>query len=187
MIDRMHEDARPGIPWRPIGWGSAALLLAAPAVAMLVTDEVAWSPGDFIAAAVLLLAVGATIELAARRPAAPAYRYGVAVACLGALLTIWINGAVGVIGSEDDGANMLFLGVLGIAFLGSGLVRFRPAGMKRVFYVTAAAQLLVGAVAVIGRLGAYSPDWPKDVIGATAMFAALWLLAAWLFRAAADR
>lgn len=52
--------------WRLIGWSTAALILLAPAMAMLVTEEVQWGPGDFAVFAVMLALLGGAIELAVR-------------------------------------------------------------------------------------------------------------------------
>lgn len=64
---------------------ATGLLLLVPAIAMQFTDEVAWGPGDFVVAAVLLFAAGAAIVLARRRIARPAPRMAaVAAIALGA-------------------------------------------------------------------------------------------------------
>ena len=41
-------------PWRAIRWGAVLTLMLAPAVAMRLTDQVNWGPGDFAAATLLL-------------------------------------------------------------------------------------------------------------------------------------
>src|SRR5687768_11394006 len=94
---------RRGIPWRLIGWGGAALLLLLPLVA-----GAPWTLADFIFAGVVFGLVGTGIELAVRKGNA-AYSMAAGLALGASLLSVWITGAVGIIGSENDDANMLYL------------------------------------------------------------------------------
>lgn len=66
--------------WRIAGWGSLLALLTLPALAMQMTNEVNWTAGDFIFAAILLGLVGTVVELALRfaRPGAPRIGYLIA-------------------------------------------------------------------------------------------------------------
>lgn len=52
---------------RVAGWAAAAALLLIPLVAMQVTDAVAWTPFDFVVAAILIAAAGAVVEVLVRR------------------------------------------------------------------------------------------------------------------------
>ena len=175
MANETRGGAR-GIPWRVIGWGTAALLVILPAVAMQFTAEVNWTVGDFLFAALLIGVVGVTFELTVRVTRNWAHRSAVVAALAASFLTIWANGAVGMIGSEDNPYNLLFLGVLFLALAGAILARFRPGGMAGAMGAAAIAQVAVAA----GGL-------TTDVRGAifSAGFAGLWLLSAALFRQAA--
>lgn len=170
-----------GGPWRMAAWGAViALILAIPLVAMQFSRDVNWSPFDFAFAGGLMLAVAIVYEIAARIGSAY-YRGGVAAALAAAFLLVWISGAVGVIGNEDNAANLLFLGVLAVAVIGAAVARFRATGMARAMIVTAAAQALVGVIALIAGWGAAGPSYPWDIIGLSGGFTALWLGSAWLF------
>lgn len=166
--------------FRIAAWGCAALLLALPAVAMRFTDEVNWTAADFVFAGVLIGGVGLAAEFLLGRSASLSYRFGAALALLAAFLTVWVNAAVGIIGSEDNSHNLLFLGVVAAATIGAIVARFRAAGMARVMAVAAVAH---AAVALAG----YASD-PRGAITGTVL-AGLWLAAAALFRKAttADR
>jgi hypothetical protein len=166
-----------GNRWRMVGWGLAAALLALPAVAMRFTSEVVWTASDFVVMGVLFALVGGGLELVVRLSTNWASRAGAAVAILTAFLTIWVNLAVGMIGSEDNPYNLVFLGVLAFALLGAMVARFRPAGTARAMALTATAQLVAAALGL-----------SADVRGAifSAVFALLWLFSAGLFRKAAD-
>ena len=160
-------------PWRAAGWSIAALLLLAPLAAMRFTDEVSWTGSDFIFAAILIGGVGLAFELAVRTTRNLAYRGGVGVALAAAFLTIWVNGAVGMIGSEDNPYNLLFLGVVVAALAGAIIARFGVGGMAVAMVIAAAAQACLG-------LGGLSADLRGGILSTA--FAALWLLSAGLFR-----
>lgn len=181
MIGRSEEDHIPQAlrgprkfwnGWRVVGWGLAALLLALPAVAMQFTEEVLWGETDFIVMGILLGGTGLAVEWLIRRSPSLCYRLGSLVSLLTVFLTIWANLAVGMIGSEDNPFNLLFLGVLLIAASGAALARFSPRGMALSSGLAAAAQAAVAAAgAAIDPRGAIF----------SGLFARLWLLSAILF------
>ena len=163
---------------------AVSLILLLPLAAMQVTDEVAWGPADFALAGTLLLGTGLAYQLAARRVESFTYRAAVAVALAAALLLVWLNLAVGLIGSEDDPANLLYVGVLAVGIIGALIARFRPHGMARALLVTALAQALVAAIALAAGSGAPASG-PLEIVAVNAVFVALFLGSALLFRAAA--
>ena len=151
MADRVQDSGGRGwSPWRIAGWSIPVLLLMLPAVAMQFTSEVDWSVADFSIAAVLFGSVGLTFELIVRTSDSLSYRFGAGLAVISAFLTIWVNGAVGMIGSENNPYNLVFGAVLLIALIGAVLARFRAAGMARAMTVAAIAQVAAGAVGMIG-------------------------------------
>jgi hypothetical protein len=78
-----------------------------------------------------------------------AYRFAVGLALTAAFLIIWLNAAAGLIGIEnDDPANLLYVGVLAIGFVGAIIARLQPPGLARALFTTALAQALVGAIAL---------------------------------------
>lgn len=144
-----------------------------------------WDALDFAVAAALLTGVAGTLWLASRITDNRAYRTGIGVALLGAFLLVWVNGAVGIIGSANNDANLMFFGVLAVGVISAVLAAFQPWGMARAMLATAAAQVAVAVIAVTAGLGTSGPAWPKDVLALTAFFTALWLLSAKLFQKAA--
>ena len=170
---------------RIAGWSAATLLLLLPLVAMQFTDEVVWDVADFAIAGTLLVGAGVTLELAARRTGNGAYRAAVGVALGAAVILVWVSGAVGVIGSESNDANLMYGGVLAVGVIGALIARFRPHGMARALLATALAQALVAVIALIAGLGSTGPIWPRDILMLTGFFVALWLGSASLFQKAA--
>lgn len=176
--------ARGGQSWRIAGWGVAASLLLLPLAAMQFTDEVNWSPGDFVFAGIMFGAVGLVLELTFRRSARVAYRGAVGLALAAVFLLIWVNGAVGIIGDEDNPWNLMFGGVIAVALVGAIVARFEAAAMARAMALAAVAQALVAAIALVAGLGALDPPGPAGIAAINGFFFALWALSAALFRKA---
>lgn len=166
---------RPG-KLRPFVWGGLAALLCVPLVAMQFTSEVDWDPGDFLIMGILLSAVGGGYELAVRLSDSLAYRAAIALAVVASFLLIWINLAVGIIGSEDHPANQLFLAVLAVLFFGSLIAGFKARRMVWVMAAVATTQVAVAVIALVTGLAMIFPI--------TGLFCAFWGLSAWLFRKA---
>lgn len=185
----MASEASSGQPsgrlWRIMGWGVAAGLLLTPAIAMQFTEEVDWNAADFIIMGLLIGSVGVVTELGVRSSASIAYRAGVALAAVTAFLLIWINLAVGIIGSEDNPANAMYLFVLSIPIVSAIVAKRAPEGLSRGMFTTAAAQIAVGAIALLEKAGEGSARWPLDVLFLSAFFAGLWLFSGWLFHRSA--
>jgi hypothetical protein len=164
-----------------------ALLLMVPLVAMRFSAEVKWTAPDFVVAGVLLFGSGLTYLLVARRGSHVAYRFAVGVAVLAALMLVWVNLAVGIIGAESNRANLMYLGVLAVEAGGAIVARLRPGGMARALLATAFAQLLVAVIAVTALRPTVSSE-PPGLFGflvLNAFFAALFAGSALLFRQAA--
>ena len=126
-----------------------------------------------------------------------AYRVASGIAVAAALVLIWINAAVGIIG--DGPVNLMYLGVLTVGSVGAFVARFQPRGMALALFATAVAQMLVPAIAlVIWKAGGQdlltdpnSPNPPFDpgiapVFGLNAVFAMVWVVSGLLFRHAGD-
>jgi hypothetical protein len=175
-----RDGKRGGVPWRIVGWGGAAVLLSLPLV-----FQAPWTASDSVFAAVVFSIVGGFLELAVRMSRNPWYRLGALVAVAASFLLVWINGAVGIIGSEDNPANLMFLGVIAIALGGSLIARFRAEGVARAMAAAPVAQALVALpVAVLG-LGANEPPGMTGVLVLVGGFTAMWAVSAFLFRKAA--
>jgi hypothetical protein len=111
-----------------------------------------------------------------------AYRLAAGLALAAAFLIVWLNAAAGLIGIEDDDpANLMYVGVLFIGFIGAIAARFRPRGLARAFFVTALAQAVVGAIALTYP----NTAGPVEIVLLHGLFVALFAGAALLFRHAA--
>ncbi|MCG8607827.1 hypothetical protein MJD09_22935 [bacterium] len=175
---------RRGSRWRIAAWAAAALILLLPLFAMQVTDQVVWDVADFAVFGALLVGAGVTYELAARMTGNTAYRSAVGVALAAAFILVWVNGAVGIIGPEDNDANLMYGGVLTVGIIGAIIARFQPHGMARALFATALAQALVAVIALIAGLG--SPgNGSLEIVALNGFFVALFVGSALLFQKAA--
>ena len=158
-----------------------ACILLVPLVAMQFTEEVNWNLFDFAFMGTLLFGTGLTYELVARKARNIAYRVAVGVAVAAALLLVWVNGAVGIIGNGP--VNLMYFGVLAVLVIGAAVARLEPQGMARALFATALAQALVPVIALV----IWKPDFAPGVLqvfGLNAFFVMLFVGSALLFRRA---
>jgi len=132
-----------------------------------------------------LAAAGMYELILALRKRNPRYRLAFGVGLVAAFLLFWVNGAVGMIGNEDQPANLLYGAVFAVGLLGALLARFQPRGMARTLFAAALVQLFVPIIALL--------VWPQlswgaagmvGVFGFNAFFAMLFVVSALLFRRA---
>lgn len=174
-------DPTRGSRLRIAAWSGAALLLLLPLIAMQVTDEVNWTVGDFVFAAVLILSVGIPLELVVRKTRDLTYRSAAGLALAGAFLLTWVNAAVGLTDSDADG---LYLVVVAVGLVGAIVARFRPDGMARVLFAMALAVALTGVVALIaGVVPAHNSVF--QILAISVFFAVPFVGSAVLFQQAA--
>lgn len=169
------------ILWVAIGTG---LLLLIPLIGMLVTEDWNWGILDFVFMGGMIFGTGLAFVLIARQMNNLFYRIAVGMAGVTGFLLLWVNVAVGIIG-DDEPANLMYLGVLAVAFFGVILSRFKASGMANALFATAFAHTLVAVIAFIffptsspGQLG---------ILVINAFFIMLWVGSGLLFRnASAD-
>lgn len=161
-----------------------AVLLLIPLVAMQFSEEVNWTSMDFAVAGFLLFGSGMAYVLIARSTTVFAGRAAGCIAAAAALMLIWVNLAVGIIGSENNPANLMYAGVVAVEIIGIAVARLRPRGMAYALFATAVAQTLVAQIALVGGLGATQPPGQLGILVLNGFFVALFAASAWLFRRA---
>jgi hypothetical protein len=161
-------------PLRWLIWGGALALWLLPLVASRFTTEVNWSIGDYVAWAVMLLVACGLYEIGTRMSGNTAFRAGTGLAVGAGFLMVWVNLAVGIIGSENNVENTMFFGILALGFVFAAIGRFSARGMVRSMIAMAVAQVAVGvAAAVIGQ---------HQIWVFTAFYVGFWMTAAHLSR-----
>jgi hypothetical protein len=163
---------------------AVAFILLLPLLAMRFTNEVAWDLTDFVVAGTLLVGTALAYQLAARKGDNIEYRVAVGVSLAAALLLVSVNLAVGIIGAEDNPANLMYIGVLAVAVIGTVIARLQPNGMARILFATALAQALSPVIALIIGTFPVAPG-VSSVWAANTFSVALWGGSALLFQRAA--
>jgi len=110
-----------------------------------------------------------------------AYRAGIAVAIVTSFLIVWTTVV------RDDGTGIGYFLAIMAAGVGGFAARFRPAGLARTMLGVAIMQLLNGVAIATAPVTASMPGGVLKPLLSGAFVAALWLISAALFRAAAVR
>ena len=163
-----------------------ALLLVIPLLGNHFVDGWNWPPGAFIVLGALIFGIGFTYEVVTRNRDAIAYRAAVGMAFAAGFLLVWGNF---VQMADVTPAAAMYFGVPMVGLIGAAVARLRPNGMARALFVTAIAQAMVLAAAVMilitrnPQVSSWTPpEWRG--FGGNAFFAVLFAGSAWLFRKA---
>lgn len=170
---------------RHLGWVIFVLCaLLVPYISMQFTDEINWDLTDFLIMGIVLSGIGILYEFIARKSKKTTYRMAFIVGLFGALLLFWVNGAVGIIGSENQDANLLYGSVFIVGVIGALISRFEAKGMATTLLIASVVQMLVPTIALI----IWPPSkisWSQSVVGVfliTGFFALLFFLSSMLFK-----
>ena len=168
-------------PWRVAAWATAAVLMLVPVSVQLFSGNFGWNTFDFIFAAAILLVSCLIFDFAARKSPNFSYLAGAGAALAAGFGLFVVNGAVGLVGSEDEAHNLLFGLVLLVSVVGAVMARGRPRGMARAMLAAALTHIAISAALLI-RAGGVSDGDPRAEVMGLGVFAAIWLASAWLFR-----
>jgi len=164
-----------------------AVLLLIPLLGNHFVDGWNWELRGFALVGSVLFGTGLVYELAIRNAYAVAYRAGVGLALVTALLLVWVN----FVQAADDvnPAAAMYFAVPLVGIVGTVMARFRSAGMARALFATALAQTLVLATALIVEGPLVTSLTPAALrgFGLNAAFAMLFAGSGFLFRKAACR
>ena len=109
------------------------------------------------------------------------YRAGVGIAAVTAFLSVWTTIV------RDDGTGIGYFMVILAAAVGGFAAWFRSAGLARTMLGVAAMQVLLGIAIATAPVVARLPGGSFKALLFNGVFAALWLVSAACFRAAANR
>lgn len=170
---------------RIIGWLIFVICsLSIPLIAMQFTDEINWSFTDFLIMGVVLTGLALVYEFGVRKSKKTTYRTAFAIGLVGTFLLFWVNGAVGIIGSENQDANLLYGMVFLVVLAGALISRLKAKGMSITLLIASIVQILVPTIAIM----IWPPtkiSWSPSVVGVfllSGFFAFLFLLSSILFK-----
>ena len=167
------------IPGVALGTG---LILLAVFVAMQFTDEVNWSVSDFIMAGILLFCTGLAFAFVWKKGITVTYRTAVVFAVLSTFLLVWVNLAVGLIGSGPNAPNLMYIGVVATGIIGTFRSAFRPAGMERAMYGVVLALGLHTVITLSIGVYRYGSSAIGEILLVNGFFAMLFILSGLCFR-----
>jgi hypothetical protein len=170
---------------RLIVWAAVVMFMSLIALAIQFTDEI--SKSEAMAYGIILLVGGGFFELWQwLKTRNKTYHVAFSLGLVGILLLGWVSGAVGIIGSENNPANLMYWAVPVVLLIGSLMARFQPGGMACTLLAAALVQISVPVVALF--VWPAQASWGEaGVIGvfiANSIFAVLFAGSAWLFRRA---
>lgn len=169
-----------------------ALLLLVPLSAKLLTDEMAWTLSDFIFAGVAIFSTGfayklITHTLEPRMGKSIIYRVAIGFALFTGLFLIWVNGAVGIIGSEDNAINALYFCVIFIGIIGAFIARFKPKGLSLTMYGMAITQAIIAVIALFSGMAEAPVSSVYEILAVNGFFITLFVVSGILFRYAEQK
>lgn len=139
-----------------------------------------WTAFDFVWAAIVLSCAGLSLEFFITRPYSTTYKAAGALAVVTALLMIWINAAVQIVG-EDNPTNAIYVLTVAVLLFGSVASKFKADNMPRVLHAAA----LMTAVAPIIGFTFWREDFTPGILHVfvlNAFFIMMWMLSAMLFK-----
>ncbi|MEC9251244.1 MAG: hypothetical protein VX501_11385 [Pseudomonadota bacterium] len=139
-----------------------------------------WDALDYMVALALLSASAAAYWIATRPARSVWHHLAVMIGAGGALLLLWMQLAVGLVGDGDHPINQAMGLVLVVSAIGALLSRFRASGMRTTLLVAAGTQMVLGALGFILLPAMYF----SDIFLVTAFFSGLWTASAFLFHLA---
>ena len=168
-------------PWRIAAWSIAGGLMLVPIITQLVVGNFGWNAADFIIVAVILGASCLLFDLAARNAPDFSYLAGAGTALAAGFGLFFVNGAVGLVGSEDEAHNLWFFVAVVVAIAGAVIARGRRGTLALTMFAAGLTHIIVSAVLLV-RAGGVSDGSPLAEFVGLSFFAALWLASAQLFR-----
>jgi len=125
------------------------LILLIPLFGNLYFAGFYWELFDFVLAGGLIFSLLLGLSFVRKQSVSGYYKIAWLLASLALFLLVWINGAVGIIGSEDNVANSLYLGVFLVFAVGSLITRFSSHGMSYVLFLTALVHSSIPVIAFL--------------------------------------
>jgi hypothetical protein len=168
-----------GRRWRraALGLGGGTVLLAL-GLRQFVGEP--WWIDLMAQSGMLLGGLGLVSEVVVRASLGTAYRLALGMAAGASILLVVANGAVGIIGSEDNPANLMYVAVIAVGVVGASVVRFGAGGMARVLVGMALVQAAVATIAIVAGMGG-SASSTFELVAINGAFVATFAGSAMLF------
>lgn len=157
------------------------LVLLIPFTASFLSEEMDWSPFDYILVWIMLFLTGTAYSFITRNSKDAVYRIAVGLAVVSGLMLTWVNLAVGLIGSEDNPINLSYFFILALGILASFMMRFKAVYMTMILVSMAFGMVIVAVVALFLNMQSLPQSSVTQIMGVTGFFMMPLLVAAILF------
>lgn len=157
-------------------------ILLIPFIAMQFTHEVDWTFSDFVIFGGMIVGVGSAYALITRKFYNFYYRIATGSSLLSVFLMLWANGAVGIIGSENDAINLGYFAVLGVGLIGAAISGFKPLGLSYTLFTMAFMIVGIGIAALFIGMQDLPYSSVIEILGVTAFFTVLYVFSGLLYR-----
>jgi len=125
-------------------FASAIILITL--TACFVSTEMDWSLFDFVLIWSLLFCAGALYKWITLFAVDSGYRAAVGLAILTGVFMIWSNLGVGIVGSEDEPFNLVYVALLALGLIAAFWVRFEA---RSLFYVMLSMAMGLGFITLL--------------------------------------
>lgn len=136
-----------------------------------------WDALDFLVAAGLIGATGLALVPLFRNGHAPAYRLAATTAVVGCLALVWVNLAVGLVGSAANDFNVLYAFVPLLGLVGTLISRASARGLG----LTAAGMAILMVVLLAASIVTQPDAFAAPGTGLHILFIAVFAFSAWQF------
>lgn len=162
-----------------------AFLLMIPLIGV-VFETVNWTGFDFLFAGTIIFCTGFTYKLITMQQSNVIYRIATGLGLASGLFLIWSNLAVGLIGSEDNPANAMYLAVIAIGVIGVVAAKFKAAKMAYALFGMAATQLIITLISISLGLHNSPGSSVTELLSINGFFITLFVVSGLLFQWAAE-
>ena len=162
-------------------------LLLIPLISMQFSTEVNWTFSDFLFAGTLIFGTGLTFKVVTRNTSSNLFKIASASALGSGLFLIWANGAVGIIGSENNDFNALYFLVIFVGIIGLFASRLKAFRLSITLFAMAATQLILTVAALITGMHELPYSSIPEIVAVNGFFITWYMVSAFLFKYANEK
>lgn len=160
------------------------IILMIPLIAMQFTPEVDWNATDFIIMGALLFITGMSYVMVTRYMPGFVGRLAWAGLIGTTFLMIYVNAAVGLIGSGPHAGNLMYTGVIAVVVVGAFLAKNSPRGMEITAFAAVGTILLIAIVQYFLGADSFAQGSLTDIVLVNGFFAMAYTVTGLLFKRA---
>ena len=167
---------------RLIIWTIVIVLILILLIVMQFSNEINWS--ETLAYSIILLIAGGLYELYQwLKKQSKMYRIARYIGLFWIFFLGRVSGAIGIIGSENNPANIMYRAIPGIIIIGSLISQFKPYWMAFTLFITAFVQILVPIIALFiwPSKVSWGEAWVIGVFILNSIFSLIFIISALLF------